>query len=182
MAQIRQPLLQLKAELNVAELSAALKITPDEVIREFRDGRVISHFAEIWGNRIFGYAKHLNSNYRGSDASIDLGNMGPFEISVRSLTEAGIRFQRSVNTGGGRKPASQEDVIDAINAVDRVVVVDIREFPLVSFMALNSKWLLKKAYEKAITPNGLKAKRFYNLVNDDFVLTEKPFDLALVLD
>jgi hypothetical protein len=117
-----------KAELSVDAISHALKITPSDVVAKFRDGRVTSWFAEIWGERLFRYTKHPNSNHPGSDASIDLGAMGPFEISVRSLTNAGIRFQKSANIGSGRS-ASQSDVDDAIAGVDRVVVVDIRDFP-----------------------------------------------------
>src|SRR4029077_19546442 len=106
-----------------------------DVIAKFRDGRVTSWFAEIWGERVFKYTKHPNSNYPGSDASIDLGAMGPFEISVRSLTGAGIRFQKSANIGSGRS-ATQNDVNDSIAGVDRVVVVDIRGFPNLTFIPL----------------------------------------------
>jgi hypothetical protein len=65
---------------------------------------VTSWFAEIWGERLFRYTKHPNSNYPGSDASIDLGAMGPFEISVRSLTNAGISGCR-----GGYQGLSKTD-------------------------------------------------------------------------
>ena len=53
-----------------------------------------------------------------------MGALGSFEISVRSLTKSGTKFQKSANIGSGRT-ATQQDVIDAIASVERVVVVDI---------------------------------------------------------
>jgi hypothetical protein len=169
-----------KAVLSVDEISHALKITPSDVIAKFRDGRVTSWFAEIWGERLFKYTKHPNSNYAGSDASIDLGAMGPFEISVRSLTGAGIRFQKSTNIGSGRS-ATQNDVDDAIAGIDRVVVVDIRDFPNLTFIPLDSRWLLRQAHKGSITAKGLSASRFYDLLTTEFTIDEKPFDLTAVL-
>lgn len=108
--------------LSVDQISQALKITPADLVDKFQDGRISSWFAEIWGERLFKYTKHLNTNYPGSDASIDLGAMGPFEISVRSLTKRGIKFQKSANIGSGRR-ATQDDVDNAVASVERVVVV-----------------------------------------------------------
>jgi hypothetical protein len=68
--------------VSVDEISNALKITPTDVIEKFRDGRITSWFAEIWGERLFSYKKHRSSNYPGSDASIDLGAIGPCSKSV----------------------------------------------------------------------------------------------------
>jgi len=166
--------------LSVDDISQALKVTPADVIQKFRDGRVTSWFAEIWGERLFSYKKHLNSNYPGSDASIDLGAIGPFEISVRSLTRAGIKFQKSKNIGSSRS-ATQGDVYDAIADVERVVVVDIQEFPKLTFIPLDSKWLLRHAHSGTLTANGLSASRFYNLLAQEFALEERSFDLSLAL-
>jgi hypothetical protein len=163
--------------LSVDEISQALKIAPCDVIAKFRDGRVTSWFAEIWGERLFKYTKHPNGNYPGSDASIDLGAMGPFEISVRSLTRAGIRFQKSANIGSGRS-ATQNDVDDAIAGVDRVVVVDIRGFPNLTFIPLDSRWLLRQAHKGVLSAKGLLPSRFYGLLEAEFSIEEMPFDLA----
>ena len=76
--------------------------------------------------------------------------MGPFEVSVRSLTGAGIRFQKSANIGS-RRSASQDDVEDAIAGIERVVVLDIRYFPSLTFIALDSKWLLRQAHKGVLT-------------------------------
>jgi hypothetical protein len=169
-----------KTALSVDQISQALKITPADALAKFQDGRVTSWFAEIWGERLFKYTKHLNTNYPGSDASIDLGAMGPFEISVRSLTTAGIRFQKSANIGSGRK-ASQDDVDDAVASVERVVVVDIRDFPNLTFIPLDSKWLLQQAHRGVLTARGLRPGQFYDLLKSEFALEEKPFDLSMAL-
>jgi hypothetical protein len=170
----------LKTVLSVEEISQALKIAPADVVSKFRDGRVTSWFAEIWGERLFSYTKHLNTNYPGSDASIDLGAIGPFEISVRCLTKAGIKFQKSTNIGSSRS-ATQSDVYDAVASVERVVVVDIRDFPILTFIPLDSKWLLRQAHVGSLTATGLSAAKFYSLLAEEFDLDEKPFDLSLAL-
>lgn len=148
---------------------------------KFQDARVTSWFAEIWGERLFSYKKHANTNYPGSDASIDIGALGSFEISVRSLTKSGTKFQKSANIGSGRT-ATQQDVIDAIASVERVVVVDIREFPNLTFIPLDSKWLLQQAFNRVITPSGLAPRRLYDLLAQQFEIEYGPFDLSLALD
>jgi hypothetical protein len=169
-----------KTALSVDQISQALKITPADVISKFQDGRVTSWFAEIWGERLFKYTKHPNTNYPGSDASIDLGAMGPFEISVRSLTGAGIRFQKSANIGSGRR-ATQDDVDNAVASVERVVVVDIRDFPKLTFIPLDSKWLMRQAHKGVLTARGLRPGQFYDLLKSEFAIEEKPFDLSVAL-
>ena len=47
-----------KTALSVDQISQALKINPAEVVAKFRDGRVTSWFAEIWGEQLFEYTKH----------------------------------------------------------------------------------------------------------------------------
>ena len=69
-----------------------------------------------------------NSNHPGSDARIDVGAIGRFEISVRTLTHSGIKFKKSKDIGSGRS-ATQSDVYNAISGVEVVVVVDIRAGP-----------------------------------------------------
>jgi hypothetical protein len=169
-----------KAALSVDEISKALKVAPGDVISKFRDGRVTSWFAEIWGERVFKYTKHPNSNYPGSDGSIDLGAIGPFKVSVRSLTNSGIKFQKSANIGSGRS-ATQHDVYNAVAGVELVVVVDIRNFPDLTFIPIDSKWLMTKAHNGILTPRGLTAARLYNLLGAEFTVKEEPFDLAAAL-
>jgi hypothetical protein len=106
--------------------------------------------------------------------------MGPFEISVRSLTRRGIKFQKSANIGSGRK-ATQDDVDDAVASVERVVVVDIRDFPNLTFIPLDSKWLMRQAHKGVLTVRGLRPAQFYDLLKSEFAIEEKSFDLSVAL-
>jgi hypothetical protein len=180
-ARPRRTLTIWKTALSVDQISQALKVTPDDVARKFQDGRITSWFAEIWGERLFSYKAHANTNHPGSDASIDIGALGSFEISVRSLTKSGTKFQKSANIGSGRV-ATQQDVIDAVASVERVVMVDIRDFPSLTFIPLDSKWLLQHAFNRVITPSGLKPRQFYDLVSQEFEIEQKSFNLSLALD
>jgi hypothetical protein len=176
----KEPLTIWCAELSVSEIGAALKLTPEDVIAKFRDARITSWFAEIWGERLFSYRKHTSSNHPGSDASIPLGAIGRFDISVRCLTRAGIKFQKSKNIGSGRS-ATLEDVYSAIEGVERVVVVDIREFPRLRFIPLDSKWLLRRARHGKLTPTGMTAANFEAWLDSDFSVPRKDFSLDLAL-
>jgi hypothetical protein len=169
-----------RATLSIEKISESLNIPPSDVVTKFRDGRVTSWFAEIWGERLFSYKKHLNSNHPGSDGSIELGHIGPFNISVRSLTNAGIKFQKSKDIGSKRR-ASQHDLYNAISDVERVVIVDIRNFPDILFMPLDSKWLLRHAHNGTLTPSGLSAAKLYQLIHAEFAVNEQSFDLSLAL-
>ena len=85
-------------------------------------------FAEIWGERLFAYKKHLSSNHPGSDAKVELGALGRFDISVRCFNRNTIKFQKSKFIGSGRA-ATANDLIESIESVERVVVVDLRNSP-----------------------------------------------------
>jgi hypothetical protein len=63
--------------------------------------------------------------------------------------------------------------------VDRVVVVDIRNFPTLTFIPLDTRWLLQQAHKGAISTRPLLPAKFYELLKEDFLIQEKPFDLAV---
>lgn len=110
----------VEAEFCAEEIAAALKLTPEDVISKFRDPRITSWFAEIWGERLFGYKRHLSSNHPGSDGALALGNIGRFDISVRCFNTNGIKFQKSKFVGSGRS-ATPEDLIESVESVERYV-------------------------------------------------------------
>ena len=149
----------VEAELSLSELSKALRISPDDAIAKFRDPRVTSWFAEIWGERLFGYKKHVSSNHPGSDAAINLGAMGRFDIGVRCFCGSTIKFQKSKFIGSGRS-ATEEDLITSIESVERYVLVDLRSFPLMRFVPLDSKALLRLIRQGKLTVSGISPRRF----------------------
>jgi hypothetical protein len=114
----KDPLTILEAALSADEIGTALRLSPEDVVAKFQDPRVTSWFAEIWGERLFGYKKHFSSNHPGSDARIELGDMGRFDISVRCFMRNTIKFQKSKFIGSGRK-ATAEDLLESIESVER---------------------------------------------------------------
>ena len=160
----------VQATFSLDDIAAALKLTPDDVVRKFRDPRITSWFAEIWGERLFGYTKHANANHPGSDGAIALGTLGRFDISVRCFNTNGIKFQKSKFIGSGRK-ATQEDLIESIESVERYVLVDLRQFPVLTFYPIDSKALLRLIRNGKLTPNGIGSARFDLWINEVFDVT-----------
>jgi hypothetical protein len=153
-----------------------LRITPSDALVKFQDPRVTSWFAEIWGERLFGYTKHVNSNHPGSDARIGLGAIGRFDISVRCFNRNTIKFQKSKYIGSGRK-ASVEDLIESVESIERVIVVDFRRFPVLRFIPLDSKVLLKLIRLGKLSPSGISPGRFDVWLTEAFSITVRQIDL-----
>jgi hypothetical protein len=166
----------LEAALSADEIGTALRLSPVDVVAKFQDPRVTSWFAEIWGERLFGYKKHFSSNHPGSDARIELGDMGRFDISVRCFMRNTIKFQKSKFIGSGRK-ATAEDLLESIESVERVVVTDLRAFPLLRFIPLDSKVLLKLVRLGKLTQSGISPTRFDAWLADSFEITIKQVEL-----
>jgi hypothetical protein len=157
-------------------MADALCVTADDVMAKFQDPRVTSWFAEIWGERLFAYKKHLSSNHPGSDAQIDLGAIGRFDISVRCFNKNTIKFQKSKFIGSGRS-ATTNDLIESVESVERVVVVDLRRFPLLRFIPLDSKSLLKLIRLGKLSPSGISPGRFDAWLAESFSITVQQIDL-----
>src|SRR3954463_9888803 len=118
----KQQLVVVQAELSLTEIARALRISESDAAEKFKDPRVASWFAEIWGETLFGYKRHLSSNNPGSDAKLTLGAIGRFEISVRCFNKGNIKFQKSKFIGSKRS-GSMEDLIQSVEDVERIVIV-----------------------------------------------------------
>jgi hypothetical protein len=147
-----RPVLEVRrATLSVEAIATALQLTPGETRELFHDGRLVGWLAELWSARLYGYRRRVNRN--------DAVHGSPeHPVSVRTLNSH-IRFQPSGNQGKGRV-CSQDDVIAALERVERFVVVDVRCFPAINFLPLESRRLLKAALELELTPTGWAARRF----------------------
>lgn len=172
----KTPLTVLRTSLSLDEISKALRITPDEAIAKFQDARVTSWFAEIWGERLFNYTKHLSANHPGSDAAIALGDIGRFDIGVRCFFKNTLKFQKSKFIGSGRS-ATNEDLIASVEGVERYIIVDLRGFPTMDFYPLDTKALLRLIYEGKLTVNGITPTRFDNWIADAFHVSLKEIEL-----
>jgi len=122
------------------------------------------------------HRKHLSSNHPGSDARIDLGAIGRFDISVRCFNKNTIKFQKSKFIGSGRS-ATPDDLIGSVESVERVVVVDLRQFPLLRFIPLDSKALLKLIRLGKLTPSGISPARFDSWLAESFSTSVQQVDL-----
>jgi hypothetical protein len=166
----------LETELSLEEIAAALRIEPEEAERKFRDPRVTSWFAEIWGQKLFNYRAHPNANYPGSDARISLGDIGRFDIAVRCFCDRPIKFQKSKFIGS-KRTCTADDLLESIEGVERYVVVDLRGFPKLRFVPLDTKALLRLIREGKLKSSGITPKRFDDWLAESFSVETKQFEL-----
>lgn len=166
----------LRTALSLPAISEALRISPEDAVAKFQDARVTSWFAEIWGERLFNYTKHLSANQAGSDAAIALGDIGRFDIGVRCFFRNTLKFQKSKFIGSGRS-ATKDDLISSLEDVERYVIVDLRGFPTLDFYPLDTKSLLRLVRDGKLTVNGISPARFDAWVADTFNVTLKDFVL-----
>ena len=145
------------------QISNALWIDEWQVLKEFKDGRVVSRFSEYWTEKLYGFKKSNNSNTSGHDGTIENPLFGTLYVCVRSLTKTGIKFQQSKFIGSGRNCTS-DNLIESIKGIDFEIVVDIVDFPCILLSAVSADNLLKMIEDGKITPGGLSRIGYYSKV------------------
>jgi hypothetical protein len=164
--------------MSLDDIVRALRISEVDALEKFRDPRVTSWFAEIWGETLFGFKRHPSSNYPGSDAQIGLGHIGRFDISVRSFNKGNIKFQKSKFIGSGRK-ATASDLIDSVERVERIVIVYLRKFPVLDFYPIDSKDVLRQIRQGSLTNAGLTPRRFDAWLAADYELKVAEIEIPI---
>lgn len=172
----KTPLTILETELSSDEIAKALRLTPEQVVSKFQDPRVTSWFAELWGEKLFQYTAHANANVAGSDAALALGDLGRFDIAVRCFMRSTLKFQKSKFIGSGRR-ATADDLIASVEDVERYVVVDLRQFPILRFIPLDTKALLRLIRAGRLTVSGISPNRFDAWLEEAFEVSVKKIDL-----
>jgi hypothetical protein len=167
----RPKLIVSKINFDISAIAAALKITSEQVISAFRDGRGAWPFSELWGAHLYEFIKHANTNQPFSDGAVALGQLRDVNVSVKALTNRGIKFQQSKYVGFGRS-TDQAGLIASIEACDRIVVVDITEFPSVSFVPIDSTRLIGAAHTGQLTVRGWRKPGLYRWVEQTYAVTE----------
>lgn len=168
---MKLPRIQIvRVNFDLSTLADALHLSHDEVTRAFRDGRGAWPFSELWGQKIFEFAMHLNSNEAGSDGVHALQMLGNLSVSVKSLTGSGVKFQQSKFVGS-RRFGGKDELILSLEKCDRVVVVDITAFPVVDFIPVDGNRLLSAAHTGALTKGGWSRKRFYECLTQTYLAT-----------
>tara|TARA_B100002003_G_scaffold249527_2_gene286089 strand:- start:2101 stop:2625 length:525 start_codon:yes stop_codon:yes gene_type:complete len=165
-----------RLNFDASEIAAALKVTVEDAISAFQDGRGAWPFSEIWGERLYEFIKHSNTNNPLSDGAIALEQLRNVEVSVKALTKGTLKFQQSKFVGYGRA-TDQQGLISSIEACDRIIVVDITEFPLVRFVPIDATRLVSAAHKGRLTTSGWRKVAFYAWLHETYEVSE--VDLSL---
>jgi hypothetical protein len=161
---------------EVAAIAAALKINAEDVVKAFRDGRGAWPFTEIWGAKLYEFIKHANTNQAFSDGAVALKQLRDMHISVKALTTGKLKFQQSKYVGFGRK-TNKDGLIKSIEECDRIVIVDLTEFPIVRFLPIDSARLVGAAHKGDLTTNGWSHKQVQAWVKKTYDISEIELDI-----
>ena len=105
-----------------------------------------------------------------SDGAIALAQLRDVTISIKALTRSGIKFQQSKDVGSGRG-TDQAGLIASLEACERVVIVDITEFPEVSFLPVDGTRLVSAAHKGDLTTKGWKKARVYAWIEATYAMS-----------
>ena len=156
---------------DVGAIAAALHVTEAEAVAALSDGRGAWPFTEMWGQRLYDFIKHTNSNTPVSDGAFALGQLGDAAISVKALTRGGVKFQQSKYVGFGRS-STKETLISSLEGCDRVVVVDVTGFPVVRFIPIDATRLISAAHTGRLTVSGWSRARLDDWLAEVYDLSE----------
>lgn len=135
-------------------LSEHLLVPEHVLIKSFRNGRNVSWLTERWSCQLFGMtpAKVDQPGY-------DAWNEDGF-FSIRCISAQGVYLQKAICVGGGRKCKTQ-DVSDALTSVVGYVMVDIADFPVVTFILLPSDFIRSIFHSIRKTPKQMSREFIY---------------------
>lgn len=176
----KKPLLVVKTmELNLLEMANASCVSFNQLLNELKDGRVCSRYTEHWSADLFGFEKHQNTNHKDSDGAFAPDASGAREfVSVKCLTASGVKFQNSKDVGAGRK-CDRLKLLEAINATQKIMVVDITMIPTVRLIPLESALLARWVKEGKLGVGGLKKAAFEQLLLGAFEqVREEPANMG----
>lgn len=152
--------------IDAAALADALTITEAQVKEAFRDGRVSSRFAEYWAATMYSLVLYPNKNHPSSDGYYSLPDRSKIEVSIRTLTARGIRFQDSKFIGVGRS-CSLDDLKASIRRTDQWIIINVANFPTVEGYKVKCSTLEHWIDAGELTPGGLSYDGFAELMNRD---------------
>ncbi len=152
----------VKLVLNPTLAGPSLGMTPEAIVREFTDGRVVSRPSEYWAAQIYGLTKEQNNNTEGHDCLVLYEGGTRVKFGVRSLTPGGgIKFQKSKFIGSSRT-CSDADLYESLGNVDWELVVDICDSPEFFIIPVRTEELMQHFRNGTLTKSGWKRDDFYN--------------------
>jgi hypothetical protein len=153
-------------QFNIEHLAAAFRISEESVRELFHNGRFVSWLAEYWVRDAFKLSLYSNKNHASSDGYHALPDNSQVEHSIRVITARGIKFQASKNMGAGRS-CTLNDLKDNIRKTERWIVVDVVQFPRITFYRLKCSVLERWIDNGELTTSGLPYNRFTLLCKRD---------------
>ena len=156
---------------DVDAIANALKLDPPQIESAMRDGRGAWPFSEFWGEKLFEFVKHSNSNEPSSDGAVALEQLRNVNVSVKALSKNGVKFQQSKFVGFGRT-TTKENLIASVESCDRVIVVDITDFPVVRFIPLDGTRLVSAVYQGKLTTNGWSKAQLVRWLDETYEVSE----------
>ncbi len=152
-------------------IATALGVDLIAVPAIFKDGRVSAKFSEWWAAREFGFALATSSNQAGHDGFFKIPAGISARVSVKTLTDSGVKFQHSRYCGSGRQ-CSTDDLLSSIADAEYYCIVDITDFPDVSMTLVPSAKIAREVAAGRISPKGLTKAEFWSmLANEQPVLS-----------
>jgi hypothetical protein len=158
-------------EFDADLIANGLKLSVEQVTEAFRDGRGAWPYSEVWGEKLFEFVKHSNSNQPSSDGAVALEQLRNVNVSVKALTPAGVKFQQSKFVGF-RRSGSKDDLLASVEACDRVIVVDVTDFPVVRFIPIDGTRLVSAVHTGQLGTNGWRPARLRSWLNETYEVSE----------
>lgn len=165
----KRPKLVIKTmTLDVLAMANAACVPFSQLLRELQDGRVCSRYTEHWAAQLFGFDKHINSNQKDSDGVFAATDTeAEAFVSVKCLTGNGVKFQNSKDVGAGRS-CDKEKLLAAINATQKIMVVDIMKMPKARLILLDSSMVAKWVNDGKLGTSGLRASTLTKLLESEY--------------
>jgi hypothetical protein len=167
----RPKLVISRVSFDVEAIASALRLTPDQVIAALSDGRGAWPFSEFWGERLYEFVKHSNTNEPSSEGAVALEQLRNVNVSIKALTKAGVKFQQSKFVGSSRS-ATTADLVASVEACDRVIVVDITAFPSIRFIPIDGTRLVSAVHRGELGLTGWKPQRLNSWLNATYDVSE----------
>jgi hypothetical protein len=148
-------------EWDVKKLSDAMKITAEDVVNYFTDGRRVSFVLE----RRLAYEIVHGKLAPSEGAGYDLLDRNGKLWEVRSITNGGLYFTPSNQVGKGRT-FQLEGFLDKLNEIEGYILCDIVAFPKIPFWAI-PKDTVKKWWDAGLLGKNasISHKRALELIN-----------------
>jgi len=164
---MKEVLIVKRFRLDLTSISSTLYLTPRQVLASFNYGHTLSRLAEEWASSLWSFNLHKNASHKDTDGYYNENT----KITVRILNK-NTKMQSS-RYMGAKRTCNRKNLIDSLSTSAITHIVDIREFPVLTSIGLNTSILSGWESRGDLTTSGLSAKKFWYLVQENFQLKEE---------